>query len=683
MNKTAGIEEESVYNYYDYSNWYSENGQPTLPPKEVIPPCNPTADDQLFHVCIASVSLVVVLVLSAVRKKNTVCDGFARGSPAVSSPVNFLDQTQHKGLAVTVFGLVFSKLCVLVLSPDPLPFSKDTPEETREYMKIIAIFYWPALYYPLLACGTLHSKLGYVLGTLLSWTHLAVLVWQKFDCPRTPELYKYYALLASLPQIGCLGFLCVKYPRLFLKGSVAGGSEDLDSDYYTDYVKLILKKKKSTNVRSDKPRLLEKVTDIIQSYIYTPEKVFRFPLKLAISAFVSIIAMYQVALLLIILVIPTIHIVRAGIDENFAFLLSGLGIVLSEDRAEVVRIVIHYTWCLEVCFVCGLTLACLVIIVMLMRSMFLHRSNLQGLYRGDIYNVYNCQKTIRPSQPGLVCWMGFTGYQAALMSLGMVLKTVVFFICFVWLVFLIIIPIFYGQNLILFQMAAKAWPVWVSLILATALQHITAQFAFIKKDAGTRDLNHRGSLFLLTYLLFLINVVVGLIAAIWRTVLSALYNIIHLGRMDISLLSRASEAYDPAYRYYAHFLKVEVSQSHPVMKAFCGLALRAAAAGIAGRKMRDAEEGIQLVNQKRQNKAVNDSRRVCARWHLLYTLVNNPSLLGSRKHFKLQSSDSFVDGVRRSATEGSRQDAGSQPVAETVPATETGSASPTVSAAAD
>lgn len=34
-------------------------------------------------------------------------------------------------------------------------------------------------------------------------------------------------------------------------------------------------------------------------------------------------------------------------------------------------------------------------------------------------------------------------------------------------------------------------PVWVSLILATVLQHVTAKFAFIKKESGTRDLNNR------------------------------------------------------------------------------------------------------------------------------------------------------------------------------------------------
>lgn len=55
---------------------------------------------------------------------------------------------------------------------------------------ILGVFYYPALYYPLLACGTLHNKVGYVLGSFLSWTHFSVLVWQKIDCPKTPLVSK-------------------------------------------------------------------------------------------------------------------------------------------------------------------------------------------------------------------------------------------------------------------------------------------------------------------------------------------------------------------------------------------------------------------------------------------------------------------------------------------------------------
>lgn len=669
MNHSKVKFEPFEYSYYDYSDWYSNNAEPTKPPKEVILPCDPTVDDKLFHICMLSTSLVIMLILAVLTRKNKFCQGFTRGSSSIFSPANFLDQTQKKGLVIAVFGLVFSKLAVLVIAPDPLPFSKDTPADVKEYMKIIAIFYYPVLYYPLLVCGTLQHKAGYVFGTLLSFTHFGVLVWQKFDCPKTPEIYKYYALLASLPQLACLAYLCVQFPLLFVKGPKT--DEDLDSSYYTDYVKLLLKKRPSTASSSstDKPTLAARILEVPKSYIYIPEKVFRFPLKLAVSAFVAFVTIYHTALLLVVLVVPTLHIVRAGIDENIAFLLLGFGIVLSDDRMEVVQIVTFYTWLLEVCYLCAMTLTCLVSLIMLMRSMILHRSNLKGLYKGDIYSIYNSQKTIRPSKPGIVCWMGLTGYQAAIVSLAMAIQTVVFFICFLFLVFLIIIPVFHGRNIIVFEVAGKAWPAWVTLLLVTVLQHVTAKFAFIKKEAGTRDLNNRESLFLLTYLLFLINTVLGLIVAIWRMVITALYNIIHLGRIDISLLHRTAESYDPAYRYYTHSLKVEVSQSHPVMKAFCGLLLDLMVeGGRAGQKIRDAEEGIQ---ENRPSKAAT-RRRIRSRWQLLYTLVNNPSLLGSRKHFQtLQTSESVLNGTpNHGSKKGSKKEA-DKAAAEAVPSTET------------
>ncbi|XP_042266377.1 receptor for retinol uptake stra6-like isoform X1 [Thunnus maccoyii] len=669
MNQSK-VEFEPFEYSYDYSDWYSNNADPTLAPKEVILPCDPTADDQLFNICILSISLVVMLILAVLTRKNKLCQGFTRGSSSIFSPANFLDQTQKKGLVMAVFGLMFSKLAMLVIAPDPLPFSKETPAEIKEYMKIIAIFYYPVLYYPLLVCCTLQHIAGYVFGTLLSFSHFGVLVWQKFDCPKTPEIYKFYALLASLPQLACLAYLCVQFPLLFIKGPKS--DEDLDSSYYTEYVKSLLKKRSSTasSLTTDKPTLAERILEVPKSYIYIPEKVFRFPLKLAVSAFVALVAIYHTALLLVVLVVPTLHIVRSGIDENIAFLLLGFGIVLSDNRMEVVQIVTFYTWLLEVCYLCAMTLSCVVSLVMLMKSMILHRSNLRGLYKGDVYNIYNSQKTIRPSNPGVVCWMGLTGYQAAIICLGMAIQTVVFFICFLFFVFLIIIPVFYGRNIIVFEILGKAWPGWVTLILVTVLQHVTAKFAFIKKEAGTRDLNNRESLFLLTYLLFLINIVVGLIVGIWRMVITALFNIIHLGRIDISLLHRTAESFDPAYSYYTNFLKVEVSQSHPVMKAFCGLLLdMMVEGGRVGQKIRDAEEAcssmLSGIQENRQNKTTS-SRRIRSRWQLLYTLVNNPSLLGSRKHFQtLQTMESVLNGTpKRSSKKGSKKEA-AEPVQST------------------
>lgn len=58
-------------------------------------------------------------------------------------------------------------------------------------------------------------------------------------------------------------------------------------------------------------------------------------------------------------------------------------------------------------------------------------------------------------------------------------------------------------------------------------------------------LPHRGNLFLLTYLMFPVNVLIGVLLGVWRMIITALFNIVHMGRMDISLLNRNVEAFDP------------------------------------------------------------------------------------------------------------------------------------------
>ncbi|XP_019731460.1 stimulated by retinoic acid gene 6 protein homolog [Hippocampus comes] len=386
--------------------------------------------------------------------------------------------------------------------------------------------------------------------------------------------------------------------------------------------------------------------DAVKSYIYTPEEAFRFPLKLAISGVVSFITLYQVGLLLIVAVVPTLQIARMGVDEDIANVLAGFRIMLSPDKQEVVRIVIYYIWCVEVCYISAMTLSTLVNLAMFMRSMVLHRSNLKGLYRGDIYNVYNCQRSIRASRPALVCWMGYTSFTAAHICIGMIVQTMVFFLCLLIAVFLIIMPILHGQNLFLFQLLWSMWPFWLMILLAVLIQHITSRFCFIKRVAGTRDLDNRGNLFLLTYLLFPVNVLIGVLLAVWRMIITALFNIVHMGRMDISLLNRNVEAFDPAYRCYAHYLKIEVSQSHPVMKAFCGMLLLSAGQNNdVVQRSRDAEEGIQLVQQEKKHLKVPSAKRARGHWQLLYTLVNNPSVVGTRKHFQQRvATESFVNG---------------------------------------
>lgn len=59
------------------------------------------------------------------------------------------------------------------------------------------------------------------------------------------------------------------------------------------------------------------------------------------------VGLFQVALLLLVSVVPTMQKVRAGITTDVSYLLAGFGIVLSEDRQEVVELVKHHLWAVE------------------------------------------------------------------------------------------------------------------------------------------------------------------------------------------------------------------------------------------------------------------------------------------------------------------------------------------------
>lgn len=54
--------------------------------------------------------------------------------------------------------------------------------------KILALLYYPALYYPLAACATVRHGAAHLLGSVLSWAHLGVQVWQRAECPESPKV---------------------------------------------------------------------------------------------------------------------------------------------------------------------------------------------------------------------------------------------------------------------------------------------------------------------------------------------------------------------------------------------------------------------------------------------------------------------------------------------------------------
>uniref|UniRef100_A0A8C8VH06 Receptor for retinol uptake STRA6 n=1 Tax=Pelusios castaneus TaxID=367368 RepID=A0A8C8VH06_9SAUR len=543
-------------------------------------------------------------------------------SPDFCSPVNFLEVEGNQGLVAAVFGILFSSLCMLVLDKDPLPLiaSGKTRAVVTGYWKIMALLYYPAFYYPLIACAMSRHQAGYFIGCLLSWCHCVVCIWQKVDCPQSPKIYRYYSLLSDVPLILCLVVLSIWYPVLLVNSFTqekAAAKEVMCCSFFRIHLGMALLKGSW-----GKPLCPH----------YVPFLWFQVPLKLVISVTTAVIAVYQVALLLLVAFIPNIQIVRAGMTKEITVLLVQFGVIPSEnaggvpgDMEKELATVKHYLWSLEVCYICSLVLSCLLTFSMLLRSLVVHRANLKALYRGAVLDVFCHARVLRPSQQALVCWMSFASFQTAFTCFGLLIQQVIFFICTVAFTFLVVIPLQSGTNRHLFKILENMWPFWLTLVLAVVVQNLLAHFYFLEKP-----------LCVVSYLLFPMNVLVGVLAAGWRMVISALYNVVHFCQLDISLLNRGPVLL-PGYRTYCHYLKLEVSQSHPVMKAFCCLLLQLPSPeGQPGLKPTDVEEGEILLlpslalSEKGLMRA-SKSKQTRTRWWLAYTLLNNPSLLAYRK----------------------------------------------------
>ncbi|XP_039193497.1 receptor for retinol uptake STRA6 [Crotalus tigris] len=651
---------ELTGNFADEDNWYIYEpiGNPNDMASDIIPDCQLTVPFDLYHCSMAPISLVILLVLSLLVKRKKLHPDFWKGAPGLLSPMNFLEETQNKGLAIAVFGILFSSLCVLLLDNDPLPFISNSSIQNREYWKMLALLYYPAFYYPLLACATVQHRVGYLLGCLLSWCHCVLYIWQKVECPQSPKIYRYYSLLSYLPIILCLAMLSLWYPMKLVesfKGDAKMATEKVPgSSYYEDYLKHILTKripKKSIN--GVKPRRLSSLQSYLRTFVYTPQKGFQIPLKLALSLAMAVIAVYQVALLLLASFIPNIQIIRAGMTKEMTALFVQFGIIPSKNPASIpgdeeLATAKHYIWSLEVCFISSLVVSCMVTFCMLLKSMGNHRTNLRCLYQGAVEKVFYRSCKLQPSQQSLVCWMQFTGFQISFACLALLIQHIVFFICIVCFTFLIVVPLQSGSNMHLFKIVVNLWPFWLTLIVSFIAQNLLVHYYFLERDHLPRELTNRRAFYIVTYMFFPINVLLGLMAGIWRMVISALYNIVHFCQLDGSLLNRGVERFDPGYRTYCQYLKIEVSQSHPVMKAFCLVLLRwQSDQNMQTLQLRDAEEGIKLMKTTSSAPKASKGQQNRVRWCLAYTLINNPSLLPYRKGALV---DATANGTKGSLT---------------------------------
>ncbi|XP_073475170.1 receptor for retinol uptake STRA6 isoform X1 [Aquarana catesbeiana] len=612
-----------------YDDWYIDEPQgPVMAPHEVIVPCFPTMSDELYHLIMAPVTLCTLLLLSFLIRRRKLCISCCWGVPGVLSPLNLLEASGNSWVPCAVFGLLVSSIIRLFLDSTTLNFISNNWGSCGELWRILALFYYPALYYPLLACNRLEGPkaqkaVGYTVGTILSWMHCGALIWQKVECPQSPQYYRYYSLLSTVPQICCLLVLSLMYPGLLVQEwrRSPRSKQMSNRNYYLKYLKSLLKHKRSKRSK-DSVSIGSQVTLNLCSYLCPPNKGLNFPLRSILAVTVSVLSAYQVALLLLVVFLPTVQKIRGAIDTEILLMIAGFGMTVDDDKHKAVEYIVYYIWAVEVCYIAALVLSCTVTVTMLLRSLVKHRWALQSLFAGQASKVFLDSRSLQKTSPTIASWMSHISYQASVTCIGLILQHLLLFLFHLIVTFLVIIPIAYGKFQFLRKFFENTWPFWLLLILVTVIHQLCARFLFLKGNPP--QIVQRRSLFMLTYLMFPVNFLRGELLCLARLGVSVIFNVIHFCRLDLSLLQHSAQGWDPGYRNYCNFLIVEATECHPVVRAFCLLMKP------PKWKQPDLEEVIHLMPADGRMMKGARSQLARARWGLAYTLIHNPSLLCHR-----------------------------------------------------
>ncbi|XP_069338152.1 receptor for retinol uptake STRA6 [Eulemur rufifrons] len=105
-------------------SWYIDEapGGEELQPEGAVPSCHPSVPPGLPHACLASLSILVLLLLAMLGRHRRLRPDCGHGRLGLPSPVDFLAGDRPRTVPAAVFVVLFSSLCLLLPDKDPLPF---------------------------------------------------------------------------------------------------------------------------------------------------------------------------------------------------------------------------------------------------------------------------------------------------------------------------------------------------------------------------------------------------------------------------------------------------------------------------------------------------------------------------------------------------------------------------------
>ncbi|XP_078692010.1 uncharacterized protein LOC144922227 [Branchiostoma floridae x Branchiostoma belcheri] len=585
----------------------------------------PAIDTVSFTDYAAFVAIPILLLLSFLERRG------ARKRPCRRFPlvdVNLLDTGPTRWTYAVTLGASFPLCLLLFIHSFGRHFDKwfRLPDDGSKpwLQKLIALasaLQVGLVYFPFLAClKTRYKMVGLPLGLCYSITWFVVCVLQHMGCLNSPS-FDSDVLEVSMPSAIFHLILVVQFARLSVRcywSWIKGGRGLVDEDDFGKvaqdhdfrYVRRLLGKKTPATDPA-----MPWYQRYYRKYTRADDGV-RFSAQMTITMVVSFLCLFSLAVLFIRQsVVFHQHLLRQQHAPTYFNI---------DTYANLV-------YALEVCWIVSGLAALLVHVFYIFSIMVNYRKHMRALYRGDRSWM---PSSFRPSTAtSILSATKYPGTQIAFILWGFFIQT----LTFLFISFSLYLLFAYPQIMVaLLQYAGP--PIGVTLA-ALAVQVLLSAFVFSQPKIHPTDadrplaIDNRKFYHVTSYFLFFYNVMMGLLTSLLRVLLEGSWE---GARIDRTVIMSGWENWDLGYKSYLGMLRVEVSHKHPVLLVFCQRLLNAAkrnrqhlwAEVVTSRD--DAQLRPVHIDMSECDDLVG--KRAKRRWLVLYTVLRNPTVVGTRKH---------------------------------------------------
>ncbi|CAF2035268.1 unnamed protein product [Rotaria magnacalcarata] len=597
-------------------------------------------------------ALIVALICSFLRKRDTLCLRFCNGRPALPMPFNIFDKRQRHVIAA-IFGISANEV-LKILEELLIRFNSKQGTNDQgiiiELLRHIGVVLLIGLrYFPLLISVNTAHPISYALGliytfidgtyTLIHTSYCSRFSLFRFDrtlilqSSATNEIIQsdtIYVMLRNLPHFTLVSFVFVKFFYLLIQQlkcrccqqsammtnhnhnekvhqvSLVSSVLSLDlllPDYQTKpefyYTQGLLKSKESSDM------YYNNVLTRPFAKIYRWHRYFTFSIQILCTYTVVLVVIYNLTCLL---TFYGIHTIKNQLDRIHFILLSQLNWNIEWGTSFINDI-----------YLCSI-LSVIIYCTQIFNGLVKIQQHLISAYAGkyiDIPPRHNFSNNELISK----C-LHFSGYLCGYTAWGFIIFYKVSF------VFCLLLRLWIRYDPRWFQhILALCLPIVLVYLLKHILVSLLSEFVFLQNFGRTPSLNNRRIYFIFNYFNFFFDCFLGILSCYIRVSKSLLASLLFMGRLDYSFMGRNLERLDQGYATYVTFIHMEIIHGHPILVTFCDMFWH------------DIERKRHIIHQhSKNNKLIYDSitqTKVHAarfKWHLFYTLIRNEYLKFLRKH---------------------------------------------------